>query len=218
MSPLRRLLVKFLKPFNAWHKRRLLREAREAYRAIAFEPGDLAIDCGANVGDVTLDLAARGATVHAFEPNPDVFEVLASRTRSQPEVYCYQQAVANHAGTVSLYLHRERSANPLAHSGAPSLVATKHNLDPGRSVEVTAIDLADFIEAFPGRVRLLKIDVEGYEVVLLDHLIDRGVLRQVDHVFCETHELKVPGLLRETRRLRRRLAEEQLTHVNLGWA
>src|ERR1041385_8565336 len=35
-------------------------------------PGDIAIDLGAHVGTITERLARTGATVHAFEPDPDV--------------------------------------------------------------------------------------------------------------------------------------------------
>src|SRR3546814_4183293 len=41
-------------------------------------PGDIAIDCGANVGRFTRPIAEGGATVHAFEPNPDAFAELRS--------------------------------------------------------------------------------------------------------------------------------------------
>src|SRR3546814_4893063 len=40
-------------------------------------PGDIAIDCGANVGRFTRPIAEGGATVHAFEPNPDAFAELS---------------------------------------------------------------------------------------------------------------------------------------------
>lgn len=35
--------------------------------------GDFAIDCGANVGEVTRKMAKNGAMVYAFEPNPHAF-------------------------------------------------------------------------------------------------------------------------------------------------
>jgi hypothetical protein len=41
------------------------------------------------------------------------------------------------------------------------------------------------------------------------HLAPRHV-HCVDYIFCETHEFKVPGL-------RRRLADEGASHVNLDW-
>ena len=34
------------------------------------KPGDLAIDCGANAGDISARLLERGAEVIAFDPEP----------------------------------------------------------------------------------------------------------------------------------------------------
>jgi FkbM family methyltransferase len=218
MNRVRSIPAKVLRQLNALAKRPKQRRALEQFHAVTFTRGDVAIDCGANVGDVSLQLAGRGATVYAFEPNPDAYEVLTERTRALLQVHCFQQAVADHSGSLPLYLHRNRSADPLYHSAGSSLVAGKHNLDDGRYIDVSAIDLAEFIADIPGRVRLLKIDVEGYEAILLNHLIDRGVLRRIDHVFCETHEFKMLGLASECRRLRRRLAAEGLTQVNLDWS
>ena len=40
---------------------------------IIINPGDLVIDCGANVGKVTDYFSSKGATVIAFEPNQFAF-------------------------------------------------------------------------------------------------------------------------------------------------
>jgi len=87
--------------------RRALRPTQLERRvaALGIAAGDLAIDCGANVGNVTAALASRGAFVHAFEPNPDAFAVLAGRFRDSPSVVLHPQAVLDRAGRARLYLH-----------------------------------------------------------------------------------------------------------------
>jgi FkbM family methyltransferase len=218
MNPLTKAGLKILRQANNAYKAGRKRRAKAIFHGIELKPGDLTIDCGANIGEITLTLARDGATVHAFEPNPIAFEVLARETAALDNVRLHQCAVSDHAGTAKLFLHRKLSHDPLGHSAGSSLVSAKHNLDPDNSIEVPVVDLADFIESLPGRVRLLKIDVEGLETVLVNHLIDRGVIDRIDQVFCETHELKVPGLLADCRALRQRLARENITHVNLDWA
>lgn len=42
---------------------------------------DIAVDCGANVGRFTEMMAQTGATVYAFEPNPDAFAVLSENIK-----------------------------------------------------------------------------------------------------------------------------------------
>ncbi|TVS12670.1 MAG: FkbM family methyltransferase [Wenzhouxiangella sp.] len=218
MNPLTRVGLKLARQINNLAKSPRQHRAAAAFDAVALGRGDVAIDCGANVGEITARMAANGATVHAFEPSPIAFEALTGKTAGLDSVVAHQCAVSDHDGTARLYLHRKFKHSPLGHSAGSSLKAAKHNLDPDHSIEVPTIDLADFIESLPSRVRVLKIDIEGLEVMLINHLIDRGVLDRIDQVFCETHEFKVPGLLTECRALRRRLAIENICHVNLDWA
>ena len=46
---------------------------------IIINPGDLVIDCGANVGKVTDYFSSKGATVIAFEPNQFAFSYLKEK-------------------------------------------------------------------------------------------------------------------------------------------
>ena len=193
------------------------RAALRQFERISLAPGDVAIDCGANVGDVTARLAKRGARVYAFEPGPDAFAVLQRRFAGNKRVICRPLAVSDHSGPTRLYLHRRHRPGELGHSTAASLIPTKHNVDPDCSVAVEQMDLAAFILALEARVRILKLDIEGGEATVLNHLIDSGAIQQIDYVFCETHEYKIPGLAGRCRRLRRRLDREGITHVNLNW-
>ncbi len=216
MKPIPSIAMKVARALHGLSKVPRTRAAMRAFQQLRLGPGDTAIDCGANVGDVTLALASGGATVHAFEPFPEAFAVLERRTRELPHVHCHQCAVADAAGSAQLFLHRRPSDDPLEHSSGSSLLATKHNLDPARCIDVETVVLADVIHDL-GRVNLLKIDVEGFEIRLLNHLLDTGAIHAVEQVFCETHEFKVQGLYRDTQRLRQRLAAAGIEHVNLDW-
>ena len=44
------------------------------YLNINFSPGDIMIDCGANIGDVSAPFAALGATILAYEPNQHAYQ------------------------------------------------------------------------------------------------------------------------------------------------
>lgn len=207
---------KLVRELYGWSKAPRTWAAMRAFKKLRPGRDDIAIDCGANIGDVTLELAAGGATVHAYEPFPEAFAVLEKRSRDLPNVHCHQCAVADCSGSTQLFLHRRQSDDPLEHSSGSSLVATKHNLDPHRCIDVETVALADVVREL-GQVRVLKIDVEGFEIRLFDHLLDTGAIHAIDQVFCETHEFKIPGLYRETQRLRQRLAAEGIEHVNLDW-
>ncbi len=218
MNPLRTASLKGLRKLNSAWKARRKQRARREFEAVLLQSGDLAIDCGANIGEITLEMARNGAEVHAFEPNPQAMAVLREKVKGRPAVHCHAAAVSDHDGQASLYLHRKHDVDPMGHSAGSSLVGDKHNLDPDRAIQVPVIDIARFIRDLDRPVKLLKIDIEGLEARLLNHLLDQDVLDRIEHVFCETHEFKVPGLWRQCRALRRRLAASGVDHVNLDWA
>jgi FkbM family methyltransferase len=176
--------------------------------ALRLHPGDIAIDCGANVGEVSAALARTGAEVHAFEPNPHAFSVLEQRLGRKPNVSLYPQAVLDRAERSRLYLHVDALGDPVGASIGSSLLAFKGNIDPERFVEVETIDLAQFVFGFDRRVRLIKIDVEGVECPLVHHLLDTGAIEQVDTVLVEVHDRHIPELRAENQRLRERLERD----------
>jgi 16S rRNA A1518/A1519 N6-dimethyltransferase RsmA/KsgA/DIM1 with predicted DNA glycosylase/AP lyase activity len=87
-------------------RRRFVPNALERRVAgLGLGPGDVAIDCGATVGVVTVALARTGAEVYAFEPNPDAFGELANRIGTRGNIHLYPQAVLDRDETDRL---RER--------------------------------------------------------------------------------------------------------------
>ena len=191
--------------------------ARREFLAIPLTAADVAIDCGANVGDVTEHLCHGGATVYAFEPNPFAFKALQARFSSRPNVHCLQQAVLDCHDIRPLYFHERSGEDELRWSTGSSLLDFKSNVLKEKRVDTTVVDLSAFIESLGARVKLLKIDVEGVEGRILKRMITTGTIHLVDHVFVETHERKVPELQVETDELRRLLTAHKLTHVNLHW-
>lgn len=173
-------------------------------------PGDVAIDCGANVGNVTAALATRGALVHAFEPNPAAFAILAERFTDVTNVELHPQAVLDHAGTVRLYLHVDAADDPVGASAGSSVLPFKGNVDEERFVEVEAIDLSEFVLALPRPVKVLKIDVEGAECPIVNRLIDTGAIDRTETVLVELHDRHIPELGRDYAALRERLDREGL--------
>jgi FkbM family methyltransferase len=194
-------------------------EIERRVAVLHLRPGDGAIDCGANVGEVSAALARTGAEVHAFEPNPHAFSVLVQRLGRKPNVHLYPHAVLDRAGWSRLYLHVDAFNDPVGASTGSSLLAFKGNIDPERFVEVETIDLAQFVLDLDRRVRVIKIDVEGVECPLVHHLLDTGVIEQVDTVLVEVHDRHIPELHAEYQGLRERLEREGFAdRVLTDWA
>ena len=143
-------------------------------------------DVGANTGFYTALAAAanKANTVHAFEPFPPVLADLRSTLRVNRcggRVHVEASAVGSALGDATLYI-------PLQDHGLVETSATlspdfKDSYSASIPVQVMTLDSYDD-ERQPGRVTLVKIDVESLEIEVL-----RGATRLLaTHrplVFCE---------------------------------
>jgi len=175
--------------------------------------GDLVIDCGANIGRFAAQFAQRGATVFAFEPHPAAFAALKGRFENAPNVHCFNKAVSREAGRMKLYLRPD--SDSIAATESSSLMAAKDNISTDHFVWVEVVRLVDFIEEI-GRVRFLKMDIEGAEYDVLPDMLDTGANRKVDYIVVETHE-RSPGLRPRHDALIERIQREGLTNIDLNW-
>jgi FkbM family methyltransferase len=189
----------------------------------ALGPGDVVADCGANVGKVTEMLAATGAEVHAFEPDPHAFAILERRFAGMANVTLYQAAVATRAGQVTF--HRTD-----AYDGDAEKAGLGNTLDPSHTpwdgkprtaVTVAAIDLAAWVAerlAAPGGLTFLKLDVEGAEIDLLPRLMEADLLDRIRLTVAETHEIQFPHRAADYAALRAAIAARYpATRVDLDW-
>jgi lipopolysaccharide transport system ATP-binding protein len=178
--------------------------------------GDIAIDCGANVGLVTARLAATGAEVHAFEPDPVAFKVLSERFVKDANVHCHNMAVSSSNGTMKLYFREEREENPVSYSVGSTLIASKSDVRQSTFTEVRVCRLADFLKRFE-RVRFLKLDIEGAECDVLEDLIQEQLLDRIDLTVVETHEEWIPETIPRIARIRTDLEARGINNVFLNW-
>ena len=109
------------------------------------KPGDLAVDCGANMGVVTERLAATGADVVAFEPDPFAFKTLEQKFADTPNVTLVNAAVGVGSGTVRLMRADNFGDNPEGASVKSTILDGGRRIDTENSVEVPLIN-------FPGWV------------------------------------------------------------------
>lgn len=182
-----------------------------------FKPGDVAIDCGANVGTITELFAQAGAEVYAFEPHPAAFSALSKRVQSYPNAKAFQACITADGKPVKLYLHKWDQEDPAYWSTGSSIIAEKRNVEEGRSVEVEGVNLVEFIKQLAKPVGILKMDIEGAEVAVLNHLLDEGLHERIGQAFVEVHAIQIPHLAKATEKLRDRLESMGATHFRLDW-
>ena len=212
-------LLSFLRRLDTKRRNRKKRPELEAFqRAVeSLQPGDVAIDCGANVGIYTVRMAKSGATVHAFEPHLAAYKALLENTKDFSNVKTYHAAVTTEPGPVKLFLHKWADEDPLEWSTGSSLVEKKKNVRSDKFMVVEGVPLAEFIKGLGERVRILKMDIEGAEVGILNRLLDEGLHESIDHVFVEVHDRKIKELVKPTEELRARLKQLGVTNFRLDW-
>jgi FkbM family methyltransferase len=215
------MLIKFLKNIGPLVKvkRFFVKSTADKYDYIFdnLKTGDIAIDCGANIGDITWKMARNGARVYAFEPNPFVFERLFKRFNKNPNITCINKAVLDENTRVKLYFHKNSYKDEVYWSTGSSVLSFKKNIDRERYCEVDAVNLVDFIENLKSKVGVLKIDVEGAECAIINALLDFGTYENIGTVLVETHDDKIPELREETEKVRRRISSMKLDNFLLDW-
>jgi FkbM family methyltransferase len=130
-------------------------------------PGARVLDLGAHLGTVTLAAAARGAHVLAIEASPRNAECLTASARQNQftNVAVYNVAVGDRNGTV-----RFREEGPYGRVTSDEDAST---------VEVPMRRAAEIVTEHDwDGVDVVKIDVEGFELAVLDGL--RPLLERAD--------------------------------------
>jgi FkbM family methyltransferase len=142
------------------------------------DPGELAVDVGANIGYMTAVLAARidsipGGSVQAFEAHPEIFQELkynAERWQRQlmnTKFDIQQIAISDQRGKVALGIPDSFSTNRgLAAVLTPDNPSNQPDSTPLKTVMVESVFLDELFPA-PERIGVLKLDVEGHELHVL---------------------------------------------------
>ena len=132
----------------------------------ALRTGDVFIDVGANIGLMTLAAAQSvglGGEVHAFEPMPDVCDILRINVslNGSDNVHVHQLALGSTTERRALY---ERAW--VNRGGAASLVRPERSDGAEHQIHVVKLDSYLPRETL-ARVRMIKVDVEGWELEML---------------------------------------------------
>ncbi|OJJ23548.1 hypothetical protein BKI52_04065 [marine bacterium AO1-C] len=127
--------------------------------------GDSVIDVGANIGYVSLNIAQKvGANgkIISFEPDPLNFQRLSKNLslNNFQNIVLENKGLAQKSGELNLMVFEEsnRGMNRIVPQGSTN----------AKSVKVNVVRLDDYLNENPlEKLNLIKIDVEGYEMNVL---------------------------------------------------
>lgn len=178
-------------------------------------PGDAVVDMGANVGFFTARLAATGAEVHAWEPDPYAFDKLQSRFSGVGNVNLHNAAVAQRPGRLRLARKAAFDRDPGRHSTASSIYFSPES--GGESIEVDVVSFDEALARCKAPVKLVKMDIEGAEFDILKSIFADPARCPVEALYVETHEMLDPAKIPLIDRLRAEAESLPRPVVNLYW-
>jgi FkbM family methyltransferase len=151
------------------------------------DPGETAVDAGANVGFVSNLLAnavgPQGRVV-SFEPHPLIFQTLARNVSRWKDLErldmleIHQAAVSSSAGTLALGVEPDTFAR---NKGTASL----EHADPIEATDVQTVRLDDL---FSEAIAVLKLDVEGHELSALRGAEQLLSAKRIRDILFEEHQ------------------------------
>lgn len=158
----------------------------------ALDERSLVLDLGGYEGQWTSDVVARyGCRVHVFEPVPEFARAIAKRFAQNPRVSVHDFGLGARTETIRMSLAADGTS-------ALRVIGTQ-------TVEGRIERAADW---FAGenvtRVDLMKVNIEGGEYALLEHLLDAGLISRIGNLQVQFHDF-VPDARARMDAIRQRL-------------
>jgi FkbM family methyltransferase len=142
--------------------------------SIPVRAGDEVVDVGANHGFATCYFASRGARITAFEPSPTVFALLEANVRRNrrlgllPGETRLHPAAVGPPGEVELLVSEDLGGGMT--TTIPAFAAATRVVVAER-IRVPSVSLNSVLESIDQpRIRLVKLDCEGAEALILSTL------------------------------------------------
>ena len=178
------------KRIRAWYKGPRHKVLRFEYDLSA---ESCVFDLGGYEGQWASDIFGRYAcAVHVFEPLPQYAEEIKARFARNEKIRLYPFGLAAANGQETIGVSADSSS--LFQSG-------------GEQVECRFVEAVDFLEGGGfTQIDLMKINIEGGEYELLEHLLERDWVRRIVNIQVQFHVI-VPDAEARMARIQQRLGE-----------
>ena len=183
------------------------------------------IDLGANLGQGFLWFSRffKGQNIdfELFEPNPYCFKRL-KKIQSEQKITLHNKGVGTSSGTYKFYGLNENQRGKLSEGGS---IVKEHNSDYYKSNDENAIDvqIIDFSEYLIEKSKIfdkiiVKMDIEGAEVSLLEKLIKDNSISLINLLYIEFHaQYQKKEFAKVTREREKRILRSLKTNRNISF-
>jgi FkbM family methyltransferase len=158
----------------------------DEYQISTTKKSPVIIDCGANIGLSILYFKKKypNSKIIAFEPNPNVFTILRANLEQNhiQGVELYNYCLSDSEGEIEFYINENfgtMEGSVFEERGG------------SKKLKVKAVRLSTYIKE---EVDLVKMDIEGAEIKVLDDLKRNDKLNFVNTYLIEYHH-NIPGLV-----------------------
>tara|TARA_Y100001963_G_C6793087_1_gene456773 strand:+ start:3532 stop:4365 length:834 start_codon:yes stop_codon:yes gene_type:complete len=165
----------------------------EILNNLGADENSVIIDLGANLGQQIDSSLSVGSVVHAFEPHPKLFKYLERKYRDNKSVTLKKEAAGVENCNLRFFFKGEESDI----NGGASLLPWKmlgghveERLKKDTSAPhatVKSTDISEYILNLEKNIKILKIDVEGFEYAILKKLIETRAINRVEYILFEDH-------------------------------
>ena len=151
------------------------------------------VDLGANIGLFSLYMSSICSEIYSVEPTPSHVEIMEDIVEKLEvkNIFPHQVAIHTKNGEEQFQLN---SSNSTMNS------FLRHVIDPGGtdSVTVPTTTLADFIKnTVKKRVNFVKMDIEGFENVIVHDPSFEDAIKEIDAIYVEVHDFEGVGKMEE---------------------
>ena len=166
---------------------RIDKDFKDQARLLSAKPVRTIIDVGANLGQTTLKYRKvfPEATIYAFEPFTEVYKRYQKTFSWDRKIKPYNFAISDKNGKDKFFLNKSHYTNSLLEPEI-KLNQSFHRVERSGDVTVNTITLDTFAEKENlGQINILKIDVQGGEMKVLEGAKRLIKEQKIDLIFVE---------------------------------
>jgi FkbM family methyltransferase len=138
------------------------------------KPGDVVFDLGGYEGEFTSRMMKDGVQFHIFEINSVMIDVLNTTFKSSPMVSVHPFGLG----------HKNIAGSPVGSGAGAGFMSDE-------SENILIRDFVEFVDELAiDRIDLLKVNIEGPEYDLIEHLDRAGILQHINELQIQAHDFE----------------------------